>query len=78
MNFEMRTNILILLEARMAEVVNARDLTSPEKYAIFRPCVIKEKGIYRMWYSYRGKTYLIGYAETDTGKPAWVGGSCKR
>lgn len=44
--------------------------------AIGRPCVIKEKGRYRMWYCYRGsvdyrtepaQSYRIGYAESADG-----------
>lgn len=34
------------------------------EYALSRPFVIKENGIYKMWYSYRGKAYRIGYAES--------------
>jgi len=35
---------------------------------IARPCVIKEKGMYRMWYSYsRGEGYRIGYATSADG-----------
>src|ERR1044072_1537387 len=41
------------------------------EYAMSRPCVIKEDGIYKMWYSYRGETYRIGYAESADGIP-WV------
>ena len=42
------------------------DFKSKDEYAIARPCVIKEDGIYKMWYSYRGgsDTYRIGYAES--------------
>ena len=29
--------------------------------------VIYENGIYKMWYSYRGKYYKIGYAESYDG-----------
>ena len=45
------------------------DFKSKEEYAISRPCVIKEDGIYKMWYSYRGgsDTYRIGYAESADG-----------
>jgi hypothetical protein len=35
------------------------------EYAMSRPFVIKEKGIYKMWYSYRGLSYRIGYAESS-------------
>jgi len=34
------------------------------EYAMSRPFVIKEEGIYKMWYSYRGHIYKIGYAES--------------
>jgi len=48
-----------------------------DKEAIGRPCVIKEGGIYKMWYSYKGsvdyrtnkeQSYRIGYAESTDGK----------
>jgi hypothetical protein len=37
------------------------------EYAIARPCVVKDGAIYRMWYSYRGLAYQIGYAESADG-----------
>ena len=37
------------------------------EYAMSRPCVIKEDGVYKMWYSYRGYSYRIGYAESTDG-----------
>jgi len=43
------------------------DFKSDDEYAISRPCVIKENGIYKMWYSYRGQNYRIGYAESENG-----------
>lgn len=52
------------------------DLASEEEGAIARPCVLFEDGIYKMWYSYRGRrdyrsdpsqSYRIGYAESDDG-----------
>ncbi len=43
------------------------DFKSNDEYAISRPCVLKENGIYKMWYSYRGKRYRIGYAESKDG-----------
>ena len=43
------------------------DFQSAEEYAIARPCVIKERDIYKMWYSYRGGSYRIGYAESVDG-----------
>lgn len=35
--------------------------------AIARPFVLKENGIYKMWYSFRGSSYRIGYAESPNG-----------
>jgi hypothetical protein len=29
---------------------------------------LREKGVYKMWYSYRGGKYRIGYAESTDGK----------
>lgn len=37
------------------------------EYAIARPCVIRDSNRYRMWYSYRGRFYRIGYAESADG-----------
>ena len=36
-----------------------------------RPSVILDNNIYRMWYSYRGEKYRIGYAESQDGLD-WV------
>jgi predicted GH43/DUF377 family glycosyl hydrolase len=41
------------------------------EYAFAKPCVIKEEGIYKMWYAYRGNKYRIGYAESKNGVD-WV------
>jgi predicted GH43/DUF377 family glycosyl hydrolase len=43
------------------------DFASPDEYAISRPCILRENGVYRMWYSYRGDRYRIGYAESSDG-----------
>jgi len=43
------------------------DYQSTDEYAISRPCVIKDDDIYKMWYSYRGINYRIGYAESKDG-----------
>jgi len=43
------------------------DVVSEEAYAHSRPCVIAEPGRYRMWFSYRGEKYRIGYAESPDG-----------
>jgi hypothetical protein len=43
------------------------DFQNADEYAIARPCVIHEDGIYKMWYSCRGETYRIGYAVSHDG-----------
>jgi len=44
------------------------DFASAAEHAIARPCVLKDDdGGYRMWYSYRGERYRIGYAESADG-----------
>lgn len=35
--------------------------------AFTRPCVIRDAGLYRMWYGHRGEAYQIGYAESADG-----------
>jgi hypothetical protein len=37
------------------------------EYAIARPCVVHEDGRYRMWFSARGESYRLGYAESEDG-----------
>jgi hypothetical protein len=44
------------------------DYATPDEYAFSRPCVIYDGArLYRMWYSYRGDRYRIGYAESPDG-----------
>lgn len=43
------------------------DYASPDEYAFGRPCVVKDGNLYRMWYSYRGPAYRMGYAESNDG-----------
>jgi len=47
------------------------DFANEYEYAIARPFVLKENGIYKMWYSFREsekiKSYRIGYAESNDG-----------
>lgn len=43
------------------------DYASPDEYAIARPWVVRDDDRYRMWYSYRGAAYRIGYAESHDG-----------
>jgi predicted GH43/DUF377 family glycosyl hydrolase len=45
----------------------AINFASPAEYAIAKPCVVKEGSRYRMWYSHRGPSYRIGYAESADG-----------
>ena len=47
--------------------VTCIDFKSNDENAIARPCVLKEGDIYKMWYSYRGESYRIGYAESEDG-----------
>jgi predicted GH43/DUF377 family glycosyl hydrolase len=37
------------------------------EWGISKPCVIRDNDVYRMWYSYRGESYRIGYAESGDG-----------
>ena len=43
------------------------DFKSEDEYALARPCVLKDNNIYKMWYSYKGRSYRIGYAESEDG-----------
>jgi hypothetical protein len=43
------------------------DFASPDEHALSRPCVVKDGDVYRMWFSARGTTYRIGYAESRDG-----------
>jgi hypothetical protein len=43
------------------------DFKDKDEFAIARPQVIFEDDIYKMWYSYRGLRYKIGYAESMDG-----------
>lgn len=45
----------------------AIDFQHENEYAISRPSVIHDKDGWRMWYSWRGENYRIGYAESDDG-----------
>ncbi|MDH5184781.1 MAG: hypothetical protein OEX12_12940, partial [Gammaproteobacteria bacterium] len=48
--------------------VVAIDYSNEDEYAISRPSVIYENNCWRMWYSFRGESYRIGYAESLDGK----------
>jgi hypothetical protein len=43
------------------------DFADANEYAFSRPCVVKDDDLYRMWFSARGPTYRIGYAESNDG-----------
>jgi hypothetical protein len=43
------------------------DFSYAGEHAIARPHVIKDGAIYRMWFSHRGDSYRIGYAESADG-----------
>lgn len=43
------------------------NFANADEYAFARPHVIYENNIYKMWFSYRGESYRIGYAESDDG-----------
>jgi hypothetical protein len=43
------------------------DFEAADEHAIARPCVLREEGVYRMWFSHRGTRYRIGYAESPDG-----------
>lgn len=43
----------------------------PGEYALSKPCVVFADNEFKMWYSYRGESYRIGYAESKDGK-FWI------
>ncbi len=43
------------------------DFETEEEHAFGRPSVVKDGNLYKMWYSYRGDHYRIGYAESEDG-----------
>ena len=45
----------------------AIDFKSYDEHALARPCVLKENNLYKMWYSYKGSNYRVGYAESKNG-----------
>ncbi len=46
----------------------AIDFANDQEYAISRPSVIHDGDRWRMWYSFRGQSYRIGYAESEDGR----------
>lgn len=49
----------------------AIDYKNDSEYAISRPSVIKDKDLWKMWFSCKGSAYKISYAESLDGKN-WV------
>ena len=45
----------------------AIDFAAGDEYAISRPSVVRDADRWRMWYSFRGAAYRIGYAESADG-----------
>ena len=41
------------------------------EFAVARPCVVRDGGTYRMWYSRRTPEYRLGYAESGDGL-SWI------
>lgn len=37
------------------------------EFGMSRPCVVKHNGLYKMWFSFRGAEYAMGYAESVDG-----------
>lgn len=46
----------------------AIDFLDENEFAISRPSVIQDKDCWKMWYSFRGNAYRIGYAESKDGE----------
>jgi hypothetical protein len=53
------------------EGVIALQFKDSSEYAMSKPSVIQDEDLFRMWYSYRGAAYRIGYAESHDGI-AWT------
>jgi hypothetical protein len=43
------------------------DFARPDETALARPVVLRDADRYRMWYSHRGRSYRVGYAESGDG-----------
>lgn len=43
------------------------DFADQHEYAFSRPCVVLDRGRYRMWFAARGHEYRLGYAESTDG-----------
>jgi hypothetical protein len=47
------------------------DYANNDEYAISRPSVIRDADCWKMWFSFRGDSYRIGYAESENGRN-WI------
>jgi hypothetical protein len=47
------------------------DYGNESENAMGRPCVVRDTDRYRMWFSVRGDSYRLGYAESDDGL-TWI------
>jgi len=45
----------------------AIDFSGPDEYAICKPCIRQDGGVYRMWFCARGRAYRIYYAQSNDG-----------
>lgn len=43
------------------------DFAYPDEYIVGKPMILKDEEITRLWYSYRGSSYRIGYAQSTNG-----------
>jgi hypothetical protein len=44
------------------------DFAGPDEHIIGKPMVLKDRDVTRLWYSHRGASYRIGYAESTNGR----------
>ena len=45
----------------------ALNFNNYDEHSLARPSVLIEDGVYKMWYSYKGSDYRVGYAESKDG-----------
>ena len=43
------------------------DFAAPAEKALARPYVLRENGVYKMWFAHKGRAYRLGYAESEDG-----------
>jgi len=44
------------------------DVVGPDEHIIGKPMLLKDRDVTRLWYSHRGPSYRIGYAESTNGR----------